>query len=65
MSINYNEKFKKDSDELTARSRNHNENKFNMDDIKIKLSHKFKWDNSPPVMQKMDYDKNLAVWRSK
>jgi predicted phosphodiesterase len=57
--------FKKESDQLIAKSRDHEEKKFNMDDITIKLSHKFQWDNSPPVLHKMDHEIPVAIWRFK
>jgi predicted phosphodiesterase len=57
--------FKKDSDELIAKSRDHEERKFNMEDIKLKLSHKFQWDNTPPVMHKMNNEKSVATRSSK
>ncbi|MBN2402640.1 MAG: metallophosphoesterase [Spirochaetes bacterium] len=56
--------IKKDTDELIAKSRDHDNKKFNLDDIKLKLSSKFQWDNSPPVMRKMNNEK-LLIDRSK
>jgi hypothetical protein len=57
--------FKNNSDELIARSRDHEEKKFNMKDVNIKLSYKFRWDGSPPVIQKMDQDKSVAARSSR
>ncbi len=48
--------FKKNSDELIIKSRNHDEKTFNMDDVFYKLSKKFQWNNSPPAVQGMEHD---------
>jgi predicted phosphodiesterase len=53
--------FKKNTNELVAKSRDHNEKVFNMDDILYKLSHKFQWNNSPPVMQSIKNDKPITL----
>ncbi|MFH0976691.1 MAG: metallophosphoesterase [Spirochaetota bacterium] len=53
--------IKKNTNELIAKSRDHNEKKFNMDDILYKLSHKFEWDNSPPIMKFMNNSKQLTI----
>jgi predicted phosphodiesterase len=53
--------LKKDSDELIIKSRDHDQKKFNMDDIILKLSHRFRWDNSPPLMHKMEQEENKIV----
>lgn len=48
--------FKKDSNEAIIKSRNHTEQKFNMDSILHKLNRPFIWNGTSPIIQKMDYD---------
>jgi hypothetical protein len=47
--------FKKDSDQILIRSRNHSKKKFyDYYNRSFKVSHKFKWNNNLPVMTDMD-----------